>query len=259
MRYPKINNEARSSLKNALRLLNLFTMEEPELSLSQLADKLQVGVSTAHRLTNTLLIEGFLTKDPQTKKFRLGASILGMGNTIITHNHLCHTAIPIIEKLALVTGETAHIAIIREEKAIYLLKVDSKHPVHLLSHAGKQNPIHCTSSGQVILAFQPEAVIGKVMARGLPKFTAKTITSSLEFKHVLQKIRSQGFSISKEELHEGVSSLAAPVKNIAGDVIASISIAGPVSRVNDDTFPKLIKLVKQAANRVSEQLIFIKR
>lgn len=259
MRYPKINKESSSSMKNALRLLNLFTMDEPELSLSQLADKLQVGISTAHRLTNTLLIEGFLTKDPQTKKFRLGASILGMGNTIITHNHLCDTSIPILEKLALATGETAHIAIIREYKAIYLIKIDSKHPVHLLSHAGKQNPIHCTSSGQVILAFQPEAMIEQVIARGLPKFTAKTITISFEFKQLLQKIRSQGFSISEEELHDGVSSIAAPVKNIAGDVIASISIAGPVSRVNSDTFPKLIKLVKQAANRVSEQLIFTKR
>lgn len=259
MRYPSINKESISSMRNALRLLNLFTMVEPELSLSELAQKLQIGISTAHRLTHTLMLEGFLTKDPQTKKFRLGASILGMGNTIITQNHLCRISIPVLEKLAINTGETAHIAILRDYQAIYLIRMDSKHPVHLLSHAGKQNPIHCTSSGQAILAFQSEKMIDGVIARGLQQYTVNTITTPVEYKQLLLKIRNQGYSFSAEELHEGVSSIAVPVKNISGQVIASISIAGPVSRINQNTLPRLVKIVKQAADKVSEQLIFSKR
>ncbi|EKN67296.1 IclR family transcriptional regulator [Schinkia azotoformans] len=259
MRYPSINKESRSSLRNALQLLNLFTMDEPELSLSQIADKLQVGISTAHRLTYTLIVEGFLTKDSQSKKFRLGASILGMGNTIITQNQLCRISIPVLENLAINTGESAHIAILKDYQAIYLIRMDSKHPVHLLSHAGKQNPIHCTSSGQVILAFQSETMIEQVIACGLQQYTANTITTADKFKQLLLKIQSQGYSISEEELHEGVSSIAVPVKDISGHVIASISIAGPISRINQDTLPRLVKIVKQAADKVSEQLIFSKR
>lgn len=259
MRYPSINKEFRSSMRNALQLLNLFTMDEPELSLSEITDKLQVGISTAHRLTNTLMVEGFLTKDSQTKKFRLGASILGMGNTIITQNQLCRISIPVLENLAINTGESAHIAILRDYQAIYLIRMDSKNTVHLLSHAGKQNPIHCTSSGQAILAFQSEKMIDGVIARGLQQYTVNTITTALNLKQLLLKIQSQGFSFSEEELHEGVSSIAVPVKDISGQVIASISIAGPVSRINQDTLPKLVKIVKQAADRVSEQLIFTKR
>lgn len=246
-------------MRSALRTLHLFTMDEPELSLSEIAEKLQVGLSTAHRLTHTLMVEGFLTKDSQTKKFRLGASILGMGNTIITQNHLCRISIPVLENLAINTGESAHIAILRDYQAIYLIRMDSDHPVHLLSHAGKQNPIHCTSSGQAILAFQSETMIDQVIARGLQQYTVKTITTSAKFKQLLLNIRNQGYSISEEELHEGVSSIAVPVKDISGHVTASISIAGPISRINQETLPRLVKIVKQAADRVSEQLIFTKR
>lgn len=259
MRYPPINKESRSSMRTALQLLNLFTMDEPELSLSQIADKLQVGISTAHRLTYTLMAEGFLTKDSQTKKFRLGASILGMGNTIITQNQLCRISIPVLESLAIKTGESAHIAILRDYQAIYLIRMDSKNPVHLLSHAGKRNPIHCTSSGQAILAFKSETMFDHVIARGLEKYTTNTITSPVKFKQLLQKIRQQGYSLSEEELHNGVSSIAVPIKNISGQVTASISIAGPIARINQDTLPRLARLVKQAAEQVSEQIIFSKR
>ncbi len=259
MRYPSRNKESISSMRNALRLLNLFTMDEPEYSLSEIAEKLQVGISTAHRLTNTLMVEGFLTKDSLTKKFRLGASILGMGNTIITQNQLCRISIPVLESLAVNTGETAHIAILKEYQAIYLIRMDSKHTVHLLSHAGKQNPIHCTSSGQAILAFQDEPFVDQVIARGLQRHTENTITTPVKFKQLLNSIRRKGYSISEEELHQGVSSIAVPVKNINGQVIASISIAGPTSRINQDTLSNLVKVVKQAADQVSEGIIFTKR
>jgi IclR family KDG regulon transcriptional repressor len=259
MRYPAIKKEPHSSMRNALRFLNLFTMDEPELNVSQLAEKLEVGLSTAHRLASTLIHEGFIVKDPITKNYRLGASILGMGNIIISQMVLCHISVPILERLVIETGETAHIAILKENKVVYLHKIDSIHPVYLLSHAGKQNPVHCTSSGQVILAYQPDSLIEEVMAMGLTPYTQKTITSPSKMKELLDAIRKQGFALSVEELHEGVTSIAAPVKQPSGEIIASVSIAGPTSRINSHTIPRLVKIVKKAAADVSEQLILTKR
>ncbi|WP_338452406.1 IclR family transcriptional regulator [Niallia oryzisoli] len=254
MRYPTVNNKHFSSLRNALRLLNLFSKDEPEFNLSEFAERLEIGLSTAFRLTNTLVEEGFIVRDPHTKLYRPAASILAMGNTIISKIDLCQISKPILEKLVEDTGETSHIAVIRDYQVLYLLKIDNSHPVHLLSHAGKSNPLHCTSTGQVLLAYQPESVINQVIDRGLKSYTPKTITDPIRLREILYNIRKQGFSVSLEELHNMGASIAAPVKNRNGEVIASISIAGPTSRINLKTIPRLTKLVQTAAERISKEL-----
>ena len=138
MRYPAVNDYAYSSLRNSLRLFNLFSVEEPELQLEDMASRLKVGQSTAYRLVHTLIEEGFIVRDPSARSYRLAASVLALGHTIITKLDLCHLSLDILEKLAEVTGETAHISVIKDHQALYLLKIDSSYPVHLLSHAGRK-------------------------------------------------------------------------------------------------------------------------
>lgn len=189
MRYPAINDHHYSSLRTALRLLNLFSVDEPELQLQDIAARLEIGQSTAFRLVHTLMEEGFVIRDPSTKSYRLAASVLAMGHTIITKVDLCHQSIDILENLAKNTGETAHISVLKDDQALYLLKIDSSNPVHLLSHAGKRNPIHCTSTGQILLAYQTDSIINKVLERELIGYTEKTITDPIKLKNLLQTIR----------------------------------------------------------------------
>lgn len=243
-----------SSLRNSLRLLNLFSIDEPELNLSEISERLGVAVSTAFRLANTLIKEGLIIRDHNTKYYRPAASILAMGNTILSKIDLCQISRPILEKLAVECGESAHIAVIRDFQAMYLLKIDHIYPVHLLSHTGKSNPAHCTSTGQLLLAYQPDTVIQQFIEKGLKRYTSNTCTDPAVFIQLLTKIRKQGYAVSIEELHKGVSSIAAPVRNKRGKVIAAISIAGPISRINPNSIPKLTKLVQRAADEVSKAL-----
>ena len=229
-------------------------MAEPELTLEEMARKLEIGQSTAYRLVHTLMVEGFIVRDLSTKSYRLSASLLALGHTLIKKEKLYHMSIDNIENLAERTGETAHIGILKDYQLLYLLKIDSTHPVHLLSHAGKKNPLHCTSTGQVLLAYQEQPTIEHVIERGLPSFTAKTITDPLKLKDLLHKIRTKGYAVSKEELHEGVVSISSPVMNRKSNIIAAVSIAGPSSRINDRTIPKFIKLVQQAAEEVMKNI-----
>lgn len=254
MRYPAVNSYQYSSLRNALRLLNLFSVDEPELQLEDIASALEVGQSTAYRLVHTLIEEGFIVRDPSAKSYRLAASVLALSHTIMTKVDLCRLSIPILEKLAEVTGETAHIGVFKDHQVLYLLKMDSLYPVHLLSHAGRKNPVHCTSTGQVLLAYQSEEIIEQVINQGLTGYTTTTITDPIQLKNLLKTIRIQGYAVSQEELHEGGVSIAAPVKNSKGHVIAAVSIAGPAIRLNKQTLPKLIKQVQQAADKVSKKL-----
>ena len=256
MRYPAVNDYPYSSLRNALRLLNLFSVEEPELQLEDMASRLKIGQSTAYRLVHTLIEEGFIVRDPFSKSYRLAASVLALSHTIMTKVDLCHLSLPILEKLAEKTGETAHIGVFKDYQVLYLLKMDSSYPIHLLSHAGRKNPIHCTSTGQVLLANQSDAMIEQVISKGLTSYSAKTITDPEKLRELL-KINSftRICRESRRTSRRGGTSIAAPVKNNKGKVIASVSIAGPTSRINQQTISKLTKQVQQAADDITMKLL----
>lgn len=245
-----------SSMVNALKLLNLFTMDEPEWILTDIAEELNVGVSTVYRLTNTLMEEVFILRDPVTKNFRLASSILEMGHYVITSFDICEISPPILEKLVRDTGETAHLSILEGNKTIYLQVFECSNYVNIRTHVGKKHPAHCTSTGQVILAYQPEETIDKVIAQGLPLYSPKstTITNPVKFKERLASIKKQGYTFNRDEMNVGVSAIAAPVKAPSGKVEYSVSIAGPSSRINSNTAPAFTKLVTEAAEKLAQEL-----
>jgi len=245
-----------SSMVNALKLLNLFTMDEPEWILTDLADELNVGVSTVYRLTNTLMHEGFIVRDPLTKNFRLASSILELGHYVITSFDICDISPPILEKLVQDTGETVHLSILEGNKSIYLQMFECSNYVNVRTHVGKKHPAHCTSTGQVILAYQSEAEIDRVIAQGLPLYSPKsaTITDPMKFKERLALIKKQGYTYNRDEMNVGVSAIAAPVKSPSGKVEFAVSIAGPSSRINANNAPMLSKLVVKAADCLSKKL-----
>ena len=246
--------EKSSSLEKALTLLDAFTMDKPEKRVTDLATKLGIGKSTAHRLLSTLESEGFVTKDIRSRYYSLGVSILSLSSVVISNNKICQAAIPVLKSLVKLSGESAHVATLEKTRVVYLYKVDCEHPVRLRSHLGKENPAYCTSSGQVMLAFQPEEVVDQVIAEGLVPYTDKTITSPEKLKSLLKTIRETHVALSVEELHESVASIGAPIRDHHGNVVASVSVAGPVQRLTNYTIPKLTKLVKLAANEISVRL-----
>jgi DNA-binding IclR family transcriptional regulator len=243
-----------SSMRNALKLLKLFTIEEPVMSLTELAKKLEIGESAVYRLISTLIHDEFITKDNNSKKFKLKTSLITMGNTIMSCNNLCHFTPPILEKLVNETGETTHLSILRENKVVYLQKFDCINFVHLPTHIGKQSPLHCTSSGQIFLAFQSEPHIEKTIFKGLTAFTSNTITTREKLVDRINKIKKQGYAFTIEEMYQGISSIAAPVISPSGDVVASISITGPITRINQHTASMLSKLVIKASDELSKKL-----
>ncbi|MBA4493555.1 IclR family transcriptional regulator [Paenactinomyces guangxiensis] len=242
-----------SSVKNALRLLRTFTMDEPEKKVTELAVSLGLGKSTVSRLLATLASEGFVIKDPETQKYRLGLSILHL-NTVLTSNlEINRESDPILQRLVQEIGETAHIAVLEGMDVVYLNQVECKHPVKILSHIGRRNPAHCTSSGKVLLANSEEKVIDQYIEKGLQKYTAHTITSSDDFRAALKSVKEQEYAISIEEILEGVASIAAPIRDYTGKVVYAITVIGPVHRMNPHNI-SIINKVKNAAKEISDRL-----
>ena len=222
-----------------------------------MAATLGLGKSTVSRLLATLASEGFVTKDNVSKKYRLGLSILNLNSVVTSRLEVNREMRTILQRLVYEIGETAHIAVLEGLNVVYINRVECKRPIHSLSYIGRRNPVHCTSSGKVILANQDEEIIRYFIDNGLSKYTLNTITDPVQLRNTLQIIKKQGYSISIEELHEGITSIAAPIRDHTGKVLYAISVIGPAHRMNiNDNF--ILNKIKRAAEEISECLGYVK-
>jgi DNA-binding IclR family transcriptional regulator len=242
-----------SSVHNALRILNLFSPKTTELSLTEIAKKTGINKSSVHRLLSTLEKEDFVEKDRVTHRYRLGLALLQLSGVVLSHLEIHREAKNELEELAQKTGETVHLAIIENDELIYLHIVESKDPIGLTSSIGKSHPAHCTGCGKIILAYQPQ-LAEKVIRRGLDKYGPNSITDPDHFRLVLKKIRQHGFTISIDEIFEGIVSIGAPVRDFTGEVVAGISIVGPKHRFNQEKLSECIRLVVKAGLTISSHL-----
>jgi IclR family KDG regulon transcriptional repressor len=245
-----------SSVNNALRILHSFSIEEPEKKVTDLASSLGLTKSTVSRLMSTLASQGFVTKDRETQKYRLGLSILHLNSVITSNLEINRESKLILQNLVNEVGETAHTAILEGSNVVYLNRVECNHPVQILSQVGRRNPLHCTSSGKVILAYQDEEFIEQYIEKGLPKYTLQTISDPIIFRETLKMIKGQGYATSIEEINVGVSSVAAPVRDFSGNSIYALSIVGPIYRMNAHDI-SLINRVTCAAKELSKNLGYL--
>jgi DNA-binding IclR family transcriptional regulator len=243
-----------SSVKNALRIMKSFSLDEPEKKISDLSSSLGLNKSTVSRTMATLASEGFVFKDPETKKYRLGFSILELSGIVNSSIDVYRESQPILMKLVESIGETAHISILDNLDVVYLSKVECNHPVRFLTYVGKRNPPYCTSSGKVLLAFSNDGLIEKVIKKGLNKFTKNTITDPQKLRNHLKQIRENGYACSIEEFTEGVSSIAAPIFDFKGNIIASLSIVGPIQRIQSHKISGYAKKAMNAGLEISRRM-----
>lgn len=248
-----------SSVKNALRVLNSFSLDQPEVTVGELSVQLGLAKSTVSRLLTTLASEGFVIKDTDTRKYRLGISILALSGIISSNFEINKEAAPVVKKLVNDLGETAHLTILDGTDTIYIHKEECTHAVRILTYLGKRNPAYCTSSGKVLLAYSEQKVVDDVIAGGFEPFTKNTITSANKLLSELRKIREKGFAFSKNEILEGVTSIAAPIYDYTGKVLAAITVVGPVQRITDNKIPVFAKKVIDASKEASERLGYLER
>ena len=254
MEQDHTGNNYLSSVKNALRILNSFTMDEPEKKVSDISSSLGLNKSTVSRTMATLASEGFVFKDPETKKYRLGFSILTLSGIINSNMDIVRESQPILNKLVETLGETAHISIFDHLEVVYLQKVECNHPVRFLTHVGKRNPPYCTSSGKVLLAYSSPDIIEAIISQGLKQYTKNTITDPDQLRSHLNEIREHGYAYSVEEFSEGVITIAAPIYDYTGKVIAALSVVGPKQRIQQQKIPFFAKKVMSASTEISQNM-----
>lgn len=247
-----------SSVSGALRMLKLFTAEEPELGITAMAARLDVAKSTAHRLASTLLAEGYLEQNPVDGRYRLGLLLFALGTLVRRRMDVSEQAVPYLHELGTRTGETVHLALLHGTEILYLRNIDSSHAIRPRSYLGVRMPAYCTSEGRALLAFSPTTVVASVLGQTqLQPRTSHTLTDKDKLARLLSRVRETGYAIDDEESEDGMRGVAAPIFDAGGAVVAAVGVVGPVPRLPMQKLRDVGHLVIQTALQISAQLGYL--
>jgi DNA-binding IclR family transcriptional regulator len=161
--------------------------------------------------------------------------------------------------LASKAQETVHLAVLSDIEIVYVDKVDSPRTLGVMSKLGQRGPLHCTSLGKTLLAFQPEDEQTRIIQKiRMPPFTSRTITSKQKLIEELRVIKKQGYALDRREIEEEVECIGAPILNHIGNVIAALSISGPQRKIGTPREKEFIRDVVKAAALISSKMGYLK-
>ncbi|MDT8861364.1 IclR family transcriptional regulator [Alkalihalobacillus sp. MEB130] len=227
------------------------TEDKEEWSVTEISRKLNMPLQTVHRLLGCLSDVGFVIRDRETKKFKLGLSIMELGLSIRDNLSVRNTALPIMEKLASQTKESVYLTVPEGHDGIFIDCIDSPQLLKITEPVGMRRPLCVAASKKVILAFlqtgKRQKIIKELDELGF-------VSNKDELMEELDIIQAQGFALSHGETTKGTVSVAAPIFSWENEVVGSISVAGPEHRFVGTRLHEFIKLTTKASCDVSEEL-----
>jgi len=240
------------AVRRVLSLLKAFSEERAGLSLTELSHRVDLSKATTHRMLSVLEQEGFLTRSEETGEFRLGPEIIVLGARALQDVDLRRVARSELRLLSETSGDDASLESLVGDEVLILDEVKGQNLLGLTTEVGTRWPAHATATGKVLLAGAEDPM--SEPEGGLAAATAQTITDWTRWTETLAEVRERGYATNVEELVYGYSSVAAPVRDMEGRVVAAISVGGSTHRVTRDRIPELADLVMEAAARVSDRL-----
>ena len=221
------------AVERALSLLTCFSAEESELRSSELSAKTGLGQSTVSRMVATLERLGFVVQDLRTGLYRLGPTTVKLGSVALNTSTVFRAGRQIAQNLAGATALGANLAEFDGEALFYLCNFEGTDAPKSFTMAGRSAPLHATGLGKVILSGQPEDFVREYF-KNTPavSYTPHTVTGLKEMTAALDEVRNRGFATEVEELAFGRACLAAPVRGRTGEVVAALSVSGPLSAID---------------------------
>jgi DNA-binding IclR family transcriptional regulator len=243
------------SVERALGMLEAVAQEPEGLSNAEISRKLQIPKSSASYILRALEKHGYLRRDTETARYRVGLKILSLSRGALSGIDVRELALPIMRHLMEKTGLTCHLAILDGPEAVYIEKVEPQGFIRVDTWVGRRMRVHATSVGKALVAHIPQAQLEKIVAnRPMEKRTPKTITTLPRLLKELERVRTLGYAVDDEENNLGARCLGAPVFNQQGEIEASIGLSGTINQVNSDTMPRIVEALKDAARHLSMQL-----
>jgi IclR family acetate operon transcriptional repressor len=238
-------------------MLDAFTTETPELRLTDLSERLGIPKSQALRIATTLERSNYLTRDPETKRYRLGMRLFSLGIVVEQTLNLKRIAQSAFQALADVSTETVGLFVADRDGAVCVDIRESPKRLRVFGQLGRRMPWNAGASGKVSLAFLPERDRDEILNRHeFSRYTDRTITDPAILRGLLTKIRESGYHVGVGDLDEDVLGIGAPIFSHDGKLAGAISLSAPIARAPDSELPRLIGLVTDTASTISRRLGF---
>jgi DNA-binding IclR family transcriptional regulator len=246
------------SVDRALTILEMLA-ESGELGVTEIAARLDVHKSTAFRLLSSLEQHRLAEQLGDRGKYRLGFGIVRLAGATTARLDLAREGGPVCRRLAGEINETVNIAVMDAGAAVNITQEQGSAAVTAQNWIGQRTPLHATSSGKVLLAWADADTLAAGLKAGLERRTPATITDPAALRAELDRIRQRGWACAVEELETGLNTVAAPIRDAGGSVVAALSASGPSYRLGTASFPEMAKQLQAGADEISSRLGYYRR
>ncbi|HEU5470266.1 MAG TPA: IclR family transcriptional regulator [Actinophytocola sp.] len=240
----------------ALDILELL-LDTPEISAPEITERLGLPRTTVHELVTTLADRSYLIPIPgQPTRYRLGLRLFLLGSSFAERLDISHEAQQVAQEVAASCDETVHVALLEGTEVVYIAKMDSTHPVRMVSAVGRRLPAHCTGVGKMLLSGLGSDELDALYPRNrtLLAMTPRSITSPTKLRTHLAAVRKAGIAYDDCESNTAVHCVAAPVYERSGAMVAAMSISVPNIRWDDRSREEWTELVRSGADALSRRL-----
>lgn len=243
------------ALERALDILEAYSLDQPELTLSELSARLDLAPSTALRLLSILERRGYVERSASTGCFRIGVRALELGSIYLQTTSLVAEARPFLQALARDYGQTANLGVLDRGEVIHVAVVPPNRLIRFDTAVGQRASAHSTGLGKALLAELSEAQVEELVAyHTLRRHTNRTITTLGALRVDLAQARERGYALDDEESEIGLKCIAAAIRDSENRAVAAVSISGPAFEYTDETVPRYVEAVTRTAREISGRL-----
>jgi len=249
---PRENSGQVQSLCRALSILNVIADADRGMTMTDIAQRASLPLSTTHRLLTTLQHERYVRFDNEQSLWMMGVQAFIIGNAFVRSRDIIATSRPHMMALMEKSGETVNLAVIDQGECIYLAQVECRQMMRVQAKPGSRVPIHSSAVGKALLAAMPVEKAKKfIQMREFERATDNTVIDQKALCKEIEEVRDIGFAYDDEEHCIGLRCVASAIYDEFGEPIAAVSLSGPMARVGDERFPVLGDMVKECAAEIT--------
>lgn len=241
-----------TALARGLAVILAFTNQQRQLTIAQISYRTGITRAAVRRYLHTLQVMGYV--DCQDgKHFALRPKIVALGHAYLSGMSLAHWAQPVLDRLSQAMDEACSLAVLDGQDIVYVARSASSRILSPSLNVGRRLPAYCTSIGLVMLAYLPEKILEDYLGQvRFTPYTAQTITSVAALREALARVRDQGYAVADQQIEIGLRSIAVPVRNSAGKVVAGINALLPAARLSVAQMEsRLLPLLLKAAEELT--------
>lgn len=247
------------TVSNAIEILNYLALDSGNrgVGITEISNALGMGKSAVHRILDTLLYYGFVDKNFETSRYRLGWGLYSIGQHVPQQNQIFNLDRDCLIELSRKTGETVNLGVLNRNETVLISKIEGNSSgLRVNIQAGEREAIHATALGKVLISEMQDDAICELLSDRIPlqKFTENTITNVDDLLNELCEVRKRGYATDEEEYGIGIICMSCPVRDYTGRIIAAVSVSTPSSRMDENHRELILTSLKECSNYASWSL-----